>query len=70
MTRKVANLEIMNELSEYLAQNPTMRFGQALRNIGIIVDVSNPEGAPKWTNHFYEESDDMLKRVLKEKKKR
>jgi hypothetical protein len=70
MSRKSDNLEIMNRLSEYLTNNPDQRFGQALRNLGIINDFQDPPGVgePKWANHFNEEPSGMLKRMDERKK--
>ena len=70
MTRKEANLELIRQLKHYVTMNPDMRLGQALRNIGIIVDFQDPpgEGEPKWANHFNEEPQKMLERVIKTKK--
>jgi hypothetical protein len=68
MSRKSDNLEILNQLSEYLSKNPDIRFGQALRNIGIVYDHQKPDGTVEWANHFNEEPDMMLKRMEKRKK--
>ena len=75
MKRKDANLEIMNKLSEYLSKNPDQRFGQALRNTGVVVDfifqqVDPPIYEVQWTNHFNEEPDSMLKRMIETENKR
>lgn len=69
MKRIVANAEIMVRLGRYLTQNPDIRFGQALRNLGIVVDFQKPPANPgewnpvEWMNHFNEEPWDMLKRM-------
>lgn len=70
MTRKEANLQILARITKYINQYPDMRFGQALRNLGVIVDVSDPIGGePKWMNHFMEEPTSMIKRMNEEEKK-
>jgi hypothetical protein len=71
MKRKVANLEIMNRLSEYLTKNPDQRFGQALRNLGVVVDYlvdEPPLWEVRWMNHFNEEPEKTLERMDQIKK--
>jgi hypothetical protein len=64
MKRLDANLEIMTRLSEYLTKNPDQRFGQALRNLGVIVDYYDPQNHEMmWMNHFQEEPDKILERM-------
>jgi hypothetical protein len=61
-------MQIMGILHEYLDKNKDIRFGQALRNLGIVVDkwnVSRQEN--EWANHFNEEPQFMLTRILKRK---
>lgn len=72
MTRKEANLAILAKLTEHVMLNPDTRFGQALRNLGVIVDFKDPikDGPPEWMNHFNEEPVSMLKRMETEEKKR
>ena len=70
MTRKQANLKILKELRAYVTHNPDQRFGQILRNIGIIVDFQAEPKEPggwepvQWGNHFNEEPEHMLKRMI------
>lgn len=66
MNRQKANLAILERLYEYIVQNPDQRFGQILRNTGIVLDTrakfgDNVENI--WVNGFYEESDSVLKRM-------
>jgi hypothetical protein len=68
MGRKTDNLEILNRLSEYLAKNPDMRFGQALRNLGIVNDYKDGYDALVWKNIFYEEPSKTLERMDERKK--
>ena len=72
MTRYELNLQIVAKLFNYLIENKDERFGQALRNVGVIVDFQDPPGAgePKWFNHFNEEPSSMLKRIEKTEKQR
>ena len=75
MTRQDANIQILARLTDYLMQNPDQRFGQALRNLGVIIDFqgpANPQGARDtlWMNHFNEEPTSILKRMETEEKKR
>lgn len=66
MTRKEANEEIIKLLAEQMNLHPDTRFGQLLRNSGIIVDFQSKEfEGTQWSNHFYEESKQMLERVQK-----
>jgi hypothetical protein len=72
MTRKEANLQILGRLIQYALDAPDQRFGQILRNSGMIVDFQDPpgEGEPKWFNHFNEESESILKRMEEAAKQR
>lgn len=69
--RLVCNLEIICKLLKYVVDNPTQRFGQILRNAGVIVDFQRPPANPgdwnevEWTNHFNEESKSTLVRMDK-----
>lgn len=37
--RIIDNLAILDMLFDYITSNPDQRFGQALRNLGIVTDV-------------------------------
>ena len=74
MKRKEANLAILAQITHYVTMNPDMRFGQALRNMGVIMDyrIVDEKGeftGVGWMNHFNEESTSILKRVKETKKK-
>ncbi len=71
MLRQEANRKLIEILKAEVESQPTIRFGQLLRNIGVIIDTI-PEGynTPIWQNHFYEEPDDMLARVKNTLKQR
>lgn len=69
MSRLTDNLTILKRLKTYVQRNPDQRFGQILRNIGIIVDyIPEGEHAPHWSNHFNEEPSTMLERMKQTKK--
>ena len=73
MTRFQANMNILYKLVKYAIANRDQRFGQILRNTGVIIDFMEPrsnEWTPRWTNHFNEESVQMLNRVSKTQKER
>lgn len=70
MTRKEANLQILAKLTQYVMINDDQRFGQILRNSGVIIDfVGGDYTAPQWMNHFNEEPISMLKRMEATEKK-
>jgi hypothetical protein len=71
MTRKEANLQILAKITEHVMLNPDIRFGQTLRNLGVIVDfmgIGPLEGSVQWSNHFNEEPTSMLKRMEEKEK--
>ena len=64
------NARIMEILNTYLKRNPSVRFGQALVNIGIVkVDemlIKSPSGSSSvvcWADEFYICSNVLLDRV-------
>lgn len=74
MQRKQINLQIIDELRDYICKHPEQRFGQALRNIGIVDTVNLQDnipdsGGPYFTNIFYEEPEYTLKRLFDKKPK-
>jgi hypothetical protein len=68
MQRKQINLQIVDALRDYINKYPEQRFGQALRNIGIVDTVLlYPGEADKgvyFTNIFHEEPEFTLKRIM------
>lgn len=52
--RTKANLELLEILTKYIKDNPSLRFGQALTNLGIFGDM------------FYEEPQIILARIKNE----
>ena len=76
MKRRNANAEILGMLADYITENPDQRFGQILRNTGVVVDYQEVDVADngttltKWTNHFNEEPDVTLKRMIETETKR
>lgn len=70
MKRLEANLQILAKITRYVTMNPDIRLGQALRNLGVIVDFQGKEfEGVQWSNHFNEEPTSMLKRMEQEEKK-
>jgi hypothetical protein len=68
--RQKHNLLILWRLLRYVAANPDQRFGQVLRNTGVIVDFQRPTqpglwSEVEWMNHFNEEPAKMLERMNK-----
>lgn len=66
-TRTEANLELLNLLGDYIMNHPTQRFGQILRNLGVIREIRSgfaPDSMPpQWVNDFNTESTEILRRV-------
>jgi len=66
-----SNLLLVEIMKAYLQQNPDIRFGQALWNLGIIRRENKPDPPPgiSWplvqgiVDPFYEEPWDTLKRL-------
>ena len=68
MTRHEANKEILAKLFEYVEKAPDQRFGQILRNLGVVRE-HYLDGIPAfWANDFYIESEDTLNNIIKETK--
>lgn len=61
MTRLEINLLILERLTEYIKNNPDMRFGQAL----VVLDILDNSfiGKDAVNNIFYEESVDIQYRT-------
>lgn len=71
--RKQVNLQIIEALRDYICKHPEQRFGQAIRNIGIVdtVWIEHKEpgfdfGRPFFTNIFHEEPEVTLARIFKQ----
>lgn len=73
--RQQANLEIIKMIQKYAEEHPTQRFGQILRNIGILQDIGVRDSSkPEWeTPDYYidrillhEEPQRILARMKKE----
>jgi hypothetical protein len=66
MTRHEANKLILKQLSQAVKANTDQRFGQLLRNLGIVTEVRNGKGTPThWVNEFNTESSTILDRLTK-----
>lgn len=64
MTRSEANKEIIKRLKAALKENPELRFGQALRNLGVVREMRLPMvHQPLWANSFNTESEETLKEM-------
>lgn len=62
--RADANSELICIIAQYLTDNPTLRFGQALRNLNVIRN-DNFSCPPTWVNEFNTEPTEMVKRAKK-----
>ena len=62
MARLDDNLAILERLRAYLLANPDQRFGQALRNLGVVDEVHSADGPP-WRDGFNEEPSGTLHRM-------
>lgn len=64
MSRQYYNMIILWRLALYIRKNPDQRFGQILRNIGVVKDyMADGEWTPRWTNHFNEEPKSIVERM-------
>lgn len=69
--RQDANVELIQLLAQYLTDRPSERFGQALRNLGIVSErevVINEGGGREsleliWENEFMTEPHAMVARA-------
>jgi hypothetical protein len=70
-TRRDANRELVRLLAEWVEKYPDMRFGQILRNMGIVEEIRphvyNGLGVQEdriyWIDEFSLEPTELLKRV-------
>jgi len=70
MTRQEANFELLNILSKLVVKHPYLRFNQILIDSEVLeMDevLCNGERENVIKDSFYEESEDTLKRVKKNK---
>ena len=65
MTRLEYNREIINKLSELIEKYPDCRFGQLLINVEIVKGTTDNNGQFFVLDPFYDESRDILDRLLK-----
>ena len=61
--RQRCNFYILNELMNYVINNPDIRFIQALWNVNIIDRVENSDNVIR--DRFFEEPNETLKRMRK-----
>ena len=75
MDRRVANLKIVKMLWQACKDQPDSRFGQILRNLGVVReiraegDLTVEQRAPRWVNEFNTESEFTLNNMIAEAKK-
>jgi hypothetical protein len=64
--RQAKHQDILHILSVYLKQNPDMRFGQALFNLGIneFADTVSPENQNHLLRDIYNDSDEAILRRM------
>lgn len=65
--RADANFELLGILSQHLVENPQIRFGQALRNLGFVKESIGMGGDSIWRDEFSVEPTELLKRVKETK---
>lgn len=69
MTRLNDNLAILARLDEHLRANPDIRFGQALRNLGVVEQIEASSGQVVWRDGFNEEPAKTLHRMKDQEKR-
>ncbi len=68
MNRRAANRAILDHIYLEIEENPDLRFGQILRNLGIVGEITDEWGSPfAWTNEFNTEPWFILDRILSKK---
>lgn len=61
MLRSKANKEIMKKLTKAMKANPQVRFGQLLRNLGVVTEIRDQNhNVIAWQNDFNKESEAIL----------
>lgn len=61
-SRKTANAELVGILAQFIIENPTQRFGQALINLNIIT-TSTATLPVQWNNEYHTEPHVMVNRA-------
>lgn len=69
MDRQSANARLVTILADAVIRYPDQRFGQLLRNLGFVLETAHLPNAKMWSNEFYMEPQELLKRVEKELEK-
>lgn len=64
MTRKEANIKLLEILTETINKHEDIRFSQALVNLDVVKYL----GDNTWVNEYYLEPIDLLKRVEEKQK--
>lgn len=63
LVRHKYNQELVSLLSSLVEQYPELRFSQILQVFSFIKTMPDSTGKINWINEFYEEPDEILKRV-------
>lgn len=64
-----STIHILRLIKKYIQENPSIRFGQALFNLGIneFADKAHPENSYHNLRDIYEDTDeDILRRIRKD----
>lgn len=67
--RQNVNFQILEELRKYFEKYPHERFGQGLRNIGVVDTVHNDSGV-FFSNEFNTESVATLNKIFETQEER
>ena len=67
MTRKDANIELLNKLEYCIERYPDMRFSQILLAFAFVKQErpARPEARISWQDEFYVEGEHLIDRVVK-----
>lgn len=62
------NQKILSALTQYLLENPDIRFGQALMNVGInkFANIANPASEKFQLHDIYNESNEQIYERIKQ----
>ena len=67
MTRQEANRLILKILAQDIEDQPDIRFGQLMRNTGVVLE-DDYQGDMQWAEEFNLESTALLDRIMKVRK--
>jgi hypothetical protein len=63
MTRQEANRLIIKLLAEQIEKYPDVRFGQMMRNAGVVYQHTDRDDQIIWLDEFNLEPQELLKRI-------